>query len=180
MKAMHTPKHQIIQFGIIFLFCIVASGKIGEDFPLFLITVITTGMYSFIRAKSTTVPLQQGMTKLSYREFDTWARRNHKIISDQSLFSRTDLHWTKKLSIMSVESYAAHHIKEPSRGMIRLAFVALLLGLFIFVPSIHNAYYRLGPDRIPFIQLVWGLGMGLAAGNAAGGFYRWLRGAVWI
>ena len=177
---MKTHVHQVIQFGIIFVFCFGASVYIGQDFPLFLLMIIAAGIYSFVRGKSTKVPLRQGTTKLSYQEFDAWARRNCGKMSDQSLYSRTDLHWSEQLSIMSVESYAARHCKEPSRGMIRLAFVALLLGLFIFVPSIHNAYYRLGPDRIPFIQLVWGLGMGLAAGNAAGGFYRWLRGAVWI
>lgn len=167
---MKTHTHQVIQYGIIFIFCIGASVKIGQDFPLFLLMAIAAGIYSFIRGKSTKVPLRQGMTRLSYREFDAWARRNHRIMSDQALFSRTDMHWSEKLSIISVESYAARHCKEPSQGMSRLAFVAVLLGLFIFVPSIRDAYYSIGPDRIPFIQLVWGLGIGLAAGNATGGF----------
>lgn len=180
----HTP--QFIQFGIIFTFCIGASGKIGEDFPTFLLTAIAAGIYSFIKGKSTKIPLKQrdilsvASDKLSYREFDAWARRNNMIMSDQSLFSRSDLHWTEKLSILSVESYASRHCKEPSFSTMRLAFVAILLGLFIFVPSIHDAFYRISPDRLPFIQLVWGIGIGLAAGNATGRFYRWFRGNVWI
>lgn len=174
----------LIQFGITLVFCIGASGYIGENWPVYLYTALIVSFLGFLQGKSTKVPRQpldfpiSPMVKLSYREFDAWAHRNNLALTDQSLFLRNDLHWTEKLSILTIGSSASNHCMEPSRSSSHVGFVSLFLGLFIFIPSIHEPFYSMKQEAMVLYQFLFGLVLGLIVGKATGNFYRWLRGTV--
>ena len=138
-------------------------------------------IFAFGMGKSTMVPLDPRdaspapIVKLTYREFDSWARQNDVRRKDPAFFSRTDVHWTEKLSVLFSGSDAAGHNLEPSRSTTKLLLVDSSLILFLFVPPVRAMFEITGPGSLVF-QLMGGLVLGQVVGRTIGGFYRWVRG----
>ena len=174
----------LIKFLLLFSFGLGATLFIGLAYPVFLITSIVVGFAGFVMGKSTKVPVNQReaplspMATLSYREFDRWARQNDLRRTDRAFFSRTDVHWTEKLPVLISGSDASDHCFEPSLSTTKLLFVDLCLGAFIIFPTIREAFAFLDSGGSIFFQFICGLALGLVAGRAIGGFYRWLRGKI--
>ncbi len=176
-----TPMFALLKFLALFLFGLGATLVIGLTYPVFLVTTIVLGIVGFGMGKSTKVLLNprevplSPMVTLSYHEFDTWARQNDLRRTAPAFFSRTDVHWTEKLSMLFSGSGASGHCFEPSRSTTKLLFADLSLGAFILFPAIHEAFGSLDSRGSLFFQFMCGLALGQVAGRATGGFYRWLR-----
>ena len=174
----------LIKFIVLFSLCLGATFLIGLSYQVFLVTSLVVGYVAFRIGKSTKVPANprevplSPMVTLSYRAFDKWAQQNDLRRTDESFFSRDDVHWTEKIPVLLMGSNASGHCFEPSRSTKKLLFVCLSLGAFIFIPSIQEAFSSLDFRGSLLFQLLCGLALGQFAGRATGAFYRWFRAKI--
>ena len=175
---------QSSKFAIVFLFWLVASVIVGRRFPYFLAAQVVW-IVAFTRAKSTKVPLDPeavphtSMVSLSYRDYDRWAQKYSHPNIPADYYDRTDKHWTEKTSLLMASKQATSHVMQPSPAILKMVFVCIPLGLFLFFPDV-KAYVERHVEGLPTGQLIAlqvfaGLLLGNLSGSACGRFYRWFR-----
>ena len=173
----------IIKVCVILLFIAGTSIEIFLQIPLYLVAFLVVFIVGFIPAKSTLVNMDpmggpgSRMTKLSYHQFNEWARRLEQMERDNSIYSSPQFHWTEKMSLLAETSKASRHRAEPARSQFILGLTALFLGFLTFSPSIRESLTGVltfqGGEANFYVFL--GISLGFIAGSAAGGFYRWAR-----
>jgi hypothetical protein len=178
---------QSSKFAIPFMFWLIASLIIGGRFQYFLAAQVVW-IVAFTLGKSTRVPLDPEagphtpMIRLSYRDYNQRAQeKSHTNIPDD-YFDRTDKHWTEKISLLMESERATSHTVQPSLAILKMAFVCIPFGLFLFFPDV-KAYVGRDVEGSPTGQLLaWqivaGLLLGSLSGSACGQFYRWFRGKL--
>lgn len=180
---MNSVKWTMVKICVILLFIAGTSIFVSLRVPYYLVAFLPTFIFAYIPAKSTVVNLDlmngpgSRAVKLSYQQFDEWARRLERIGMDQSIYSSSQYHWTEKMSLLGEVSKASRYRSEPARSQFILSLIAIFLGFLTFPSTIQasllNAFATLGGETYYYILL--GLLLGYFAGDATGGFYRWIR-----
>jgi hypothetical protein len=174
----------LLQYAVLLLFGLGAILVIGFTYPVFLLTTLVLGAFSFKLGKSTLVPVSSRdvplspMRVLSYREFDRWARESDLRLTDPEFFSRADIHWTEKLSVFFLGSDATGHCFEPGRSIMKMLLADIGLGAYVFFPAIGDSFAGLPGVGAILLQFVLGLLLGQVVGRSIGNFYRWMRGQM--